>query len=92
MAEQPLVCPNCGHALLGLESQLRKYWSEIQRLRQLFVEQGRLTSLVAHQDGELFHWAVCKWAEHIPSASRVEFATREDALDAGFQACKVCNS
>ena len=86
------MCPHCGHALLGMEHELRKSRAEIQRLRQLFVEQGRLTSLVAHRDGELYHWGQCKWADHIPPANRVEFASREEALDAGFQACKICHS
>jgi micrococcal nuclease len=58
----------------------------------LFVDQGRLTALIAHRDGQLFHWAVCKWGEHIPIASRVEFATREDALDAGYKPCAACHS
>jgi hypothetical protein len=92
MAESPLTCPHCGRALLGIEHELRKSWAEIQRLRQLFVEEGRLTSLVAHRDGELFHWASCRWAEHVPSASRVEFATREDAIDAGYEGCESCHS
>ena len=72
MPEWPLTCPHCGRALLGLEHELRKCRAEIDRLRQLFADQERLTSLVAHQDGELFHWAVCKWAEHIPKRSCVE--------------------
>lgn len=92
MTEQPVVCPHCGRALLGLEHELRKSRAEIERLRQLFGDQGRLTSLIAHKDGELFHWASCRWAEHVPDASRVEFATREDALQAGYKACEDCHS
>ncbi len=82
MTEQPVVCPHCGRALLGLESELRKYRVENERLRRLLADQHRLSALVAHKDGELFHVATCRWAAPIPKTSRMEFATREGALQA----------
>ena len=63
MTERALTCPHCGRALLGLEHELRKCRAEIDRLRQLFVDQGRRTSLVADRNGALYHWGQCKWPQ-----------------------------
>jgi hypothetical protein len=92
MAERPLVCPNCGRALLAVEAQLRAYQSEIQRLRRLVAANRPMRRPVAHRNGELFHLPTCKWAEHIPRIDRVKFTSREEALNAGYRPCDQCAS
>jgi hypothetical protein len=60
-----------------------------QRLRE---RQPRERDLVAHRDGELFHWATCKWARIVPRVDRVAFTSREEAITAGLKPCKSCGS
>ena len=91
--EKPLVCPHCGHTLLALQTTLRRYETQIEKLEQrLLAEKPRGRDLVAHKNGELFHRATCKWARPIPRTSRVKFSSRDDAIKAGFRRCDACNS
>jgi len=38
-----------------------------------------------------FHRPDCEWAQKIAPENRVEFRTREEAVEAGYVPCKVCN-
>lgn len=37
-----------------------------------------------------FHRTSCQWAKRIKPENRMEYAAREEALDAGLESCKVC--
>lgn len=38
-----------------------------------------------------FHRPDCEWAQKIAPGNRVEFKTRDEAVEAGYVPCKVCN-
>ncbi len=38
-----------------------------------------------------FHYADCRWAKKISAANRVEFESREEAVEEGYVPCQVCN-
>lgn len=37
-----------------------------------------------------FHYQSCRWAKHIRADHRVEFNTRQEAINAGYVPCAVC--
>jgi len=37
-----------------------------------------------------FHYTYCRWAQKIRGDHRVYFDSREEAIDAGYVPCKVC--
>lgn len=37
-----------------------------------------------------FHYTDCRWANKIRADHRVYFSSREEAVNAGYVACKVC--
>ena len=45
---------------------------------------------VASQKEAPFHLTSCRWAKEISRANLEEFNTREEAIKAGHQPCKVC--
>ena len=38
-----------------------------------------------------FHYSDCRWAKKISAANRVEFESRDEAVEGGYVPCKVCN-
>ena len=46
---------------------------------------------VASKGGEKYHATVCSVAKKISADKLVKFATPEEALKAGYAACKTCN-
>ena len=46
---------------------------------------------VASKKSDVFHARRCRFVEKILKEHRVEFTTRDEALNAGKRACKVCN-
>jgi micrococcal nuclease len=65
---------------------------EVRRLRKQVGANRLMRHPVAHRSGELFHLSTCKWAEHIPRKDLVKFASREEALNAGYRPCDQCAS
>jgi hypothetical protein len=49
-----------------------------------------MAKFVASKDRPTFHKADCKFAKKIDTNDKVEYTTREDAIKAGKQPCKVC--
>lgn len=45
---------------------------------------------VASSKSNVFHELTCRSAKRISSANEVHFATREEAVKAGYRACEVC--
>lgn len=45
---------------------------------------------IGNSNSGKFHYADCRWAQKIRDDHRVEFESRDEAVDAGFVACKVC--
>ncbi len=46
---------------------------------------------VASKGGEKYHASVCPVAQKITADKKVTFATPEEAIKAGYSACKTCN-
>ena len=42
-------------------------------------------------DSYIFHLASCRYVANTVPANKVYFDTRDEAIDAGFVPCKVCN-
>jgi hypothetical protein len=47
-------------------------------------------TFVASKSGQVFHRPDCKWARNISSDNRLDYNTREEALEAGKRPCKTC--
>lgn len=47
--------------------------------------------LVASKEGGKYHLATCKIVKSIKAENKVTFKTPEEAIKAGYSACKVCN-
>ena len=46
---------------------------------------------VASKKGTVFHRPDCKWAKQIKSYNLIKFKTRDEALDEGYNPCRICN-
>lgn len=45
---------------------------------------------IGNSKSKKFHYPDCRWAKEISPKNRVEFNSREEAINAGYQPCKVC--
>jgi hypothetical protein len=60
---------------------------------KIIINQGTGEQLwVASADGIKFHRITCPIIKNTPKEKRVTFATREDAVKAGYTPCKTCSS
>lgn len=46
---------------------------------------------VASRSAEVFHYPSCPWAKKISEKNREYFPTRQEAINAGYRPCHVCN-
>jgi len=46
---------------------------------------------MGNSNSHKLHFSDCRWAEKTSPANRVYFNTREEAINAGYVPCKVCN-
>lgn len=46
---------------------------------------------VGNSNSHKFHKSSCKWAKKIGSSNKVTFSSRDEAINQGYQACKVCS-
>ncbi|WP_243113859.1 thermonuclease family protein [Desulfofundulus salinus] len=51
---------------------------------------GNAGKHIGNSTSKKFHYPDCQWAQKISPRNRVEFKTREEAVNAGYQPCKVC--
>ncbi|MQL50853.1 hypothetical protein GFC01_00890 [Desulfofundulus thermobenzoicus] len=54
------------------------------------VKAGSAGKYIGNSNSKKFHYPDCQWAQKISPSNRVEFNTREEAVNAGYQPCKVC--
>lgn len=45
---------------------------------------------VGNSNSGKFHYSSCRWAQKIASYNRVDYDSREDAVNDGYVPCKVC--
>lgn len=55
------------------------------------VAKESTVSYVASSDSDKFHKPGCRHAQKITDSNKVSFSSKEDAANAGYVACKVCN-
>ena len=48
-------------------------------------------SYIGNSNTGKFHETTCKWGQKISSYNKVTFNSRSDAINQGYQPCKVCN-
>ncbi|MGI9862938.1 thermonuclease family protein [Moorella naiadis] len=48
------------------------------------------TLYIGNARSKIFHLPSCEWAQKIAPQNRVEFKSRDEAVNAGYRACKVC--
>ena len=56
----------------------------------LVAKLGAEAAYVASKNSKKFHRPNCRWAVKIKSGNRIEFSTKQEALDKGYTPCKVC--
>ncbi len=55
------------------------------------VEEGKVVAKYAGNSRSLtFHYPSCEWAKKIGSNNLVEFKNRQEAINQGYDPCKVC--
>lgn len=47
-------------------------------------------SYIGNSNSMKFHYASCTWVGKMNPSNKVPFASREDAINAGYVPCKVC--
>lgn len=47
-------------------------------------------SYIGNSNSMKFHYAGCTWVSKMNPSNKVPFASREDAINAGYVPCKVC--
>jgi micrococcal nuclease len=51
---------------------------------------GGAGKYIGNSNSKKFHYPDCRWAKEISPANRLEFTSRQEAISAGYQPCKVC--
>ncbi|OIQ59720.1 thermonuclease precursor [Moorella thermoacetica] len=51
---------------------------------------GSAAKYIGNSSSKKFHYPDCQWAQKISPRNRVEFSSRQEAINAGYQPCKVC--
>ena len=49
------------------------------------------TTYVASQNSDKFHYPSCSYAGKIKPGNKITFSSREEAINAGYTSCSVCN-
>ena len=45
---------------------------------------------VASSESDVFHKPNCRYVKQIKSENKITFNSKQDAINAGYRACKVC--
>ena len=51
---------------------------------------GNEAKYIGNASSKKFHHPDCKWGQKIAPGNRVEFRTRDEAVEAGYVPCNVC--
>lgn len=51
---------------------------------------GSSGKYIGNSSSKKFHYPDCQWAQKISPGSRIEFKTRDEAVNSGYQPCKAC--
>ncbi len=94
-AQVMTVPPNVKYADLFVEFQREAREKEKGLWGAAPVPPGKAGTRAGYYVGNarsrVFHLPDCEWAQKIAPHNRVEFKTREEAVNAGYRPCRVCN-
>lgn len=85
----------------GLKIQVHDFQSRLEKLEGAKKEELEAKKSIKPQpevsdtyignaNSLKFHRPTCQWAKKISLANRVEFKSKQDAINQGYVACKVC--
>ena len=52
---------------------------------------GDTGNYVGNINSGKFHNPSCKWAQKMTEGNKIQFSSRDDAINQGYEPCKVCN-
>jgi len=90
-----IVCLACGEMLRQATALLQAQEAAIQRLQaRVSAIEHELDSyqgpFIASYRRAKFHRLDCGWAEYLNEFNSIEFATRGEAIEAGYKPCNTC--
>jgi len=56
----------------------------------LIAKSGAGAAYIANKNSKKFHRPDCRWAVKIKPENRIDFSTKQEAIDKGYAPCKVC--
>lgn len=54
------------------------------------ASENQSSSYIGNSNSMKFHYTTCTWVGKMNPANKVPFATRDEAISAGYVPCKVC--
>jgi len=95
-AQVMTVPPNVKYAEYFREYQLEAreknagLWGLEAKEEKPASSQAVSVSYIGNKNSKKFHLPDCQWAEKIAPGNRVYFKSRDEAIKAGYEPCKVC--
>lgn len=83
-AQLAIVPPNVKY-----EEYFKKYQQEAEERNSTPFQES--IAYIGNRNTKKFHRLNCRWVEKIAPGNRVPFGSREEAVQAGYEPCKVCN-
>ncbi|MBC7216933.1 MAG: thermonuclease family protein [Candidatus Caldatribacterium sp.] len=83
-AQLAIVPPNVKY-----EEYFRKYQQEVEERNSASLQKS--IAYIGNRNTKKFHRLNCRWVEKIAPGNKVPFSSREEAVQAGYEPCKVCN-
>lgn len=85
----------------GLQIQIHAFQSRLEKLEGAKKEELEAKksikpqpevsdTYIGNSNSLKFHRPTCQWAKKISPTNRVEFKSKQDAINQGYVACKVC--
>lgn len=68
----------------------RGIWREFATKLPPAPDSSSADKYIGNSNSKKFHIPGCRWAGEISPENRVQFSTRTEALEAGYQPCKTC--
>jgi micrococcal nuclease len=73
----------------AMEKSAGLWGLEVKEEKPAF-SQAVSASYIGNKNSKKFHLPDCQWAEKIAPGNRVYFKSRDEAIKAGYEPCKVC--
>lgn len=70
---------------------MKKFFATIVALIILTTATVLASSYVGNANSKKFHYTDCSAAQRMNPDNRVNFSTRDEAINAGYVPCKRCN-